>query len=93
MSSEFNTSRPITDDLEANPIILTATSDSSELTLLRVTYLETEWRSKRKSNTVDCKIILKNYNYHKKFKKIEKMSSPLKFGTVAYGKVHVGIRN
>ena len=40
MSSEFNTSRPITDDLEANPIILTATSDSSELTLLRVTYLE-----------------------------------------------------
>ena len=42
MSSEFNTSRPITDDLEANPIILTATSDSSELTLLRVTYLETK---------------------------------------------------
>ena len=71
MSSEFNTSRPITDDLEANPIILTATSDSSELTLLRVTYLETK-SGGTKEKVINCKIISKNHNYHENFFKLKK---------------------
>ena len=40
LSNEFNTSRPTTDDLEANPMILTDTRDNSGLTLLNVIYLK-----------------------------------------------------